>query len=52
MPTDTITTKTIRVAAYLEPAFQHVEDIAAADAKIAAYRARHGGRNPKVVVGL
>ena len=52
MATDTITTKTVRVADHREPAFQHVDDIAAADERIAAYRARHGGRKPNVLVVL
>src|SRR6266436_474140 len=52
MATDTITTKTVRLAENREPTFQHVDDIAAAEQKIAAYRARHGGRKPNVLVVL
>ncbi len=52
MATDTITTKTVRIADHREPAFQHVDDIAAAEQKIAAYSARHGGRKPNVLVVL
>jgi arylsulfatase len=51
MAHDPITAETTRSAAHLEPAFHHVADIDAAQAKIAAYSAQHG-RRPNVLVVL
>src|SRR5262245_51837914 len=52
MATDTITTRTVRLAEHREPTFQHAEDISAAGQAITAYAARHGGRKPNVLVIL
>jgi len=49
MAHDPITAKTVRLAEHLEPAFQHGEQVTAAQRKLAEYAARHGGRKPNVL---
>jgi arylsulfatase len=51
MPHDPITSPTVALAEHREPAFELPEQAAAAEAKLAAYVARHG-RQPNVLVVL
>jgi len=49
---DPIVATTTKLAGHREPAFVFPEQVSAMEARIADYRARHGGRRPNVLVVL